>query len=557
MKTQTNRTKPKNFRFLKHANIGAYDARDDRGYLQECFIDTGDLNHLKNLESPMCIIVGRTGCGKTALIERLVSEEQAIVIDPDDLALNYVSNNQVLRFFAEAGVKMDLFYRQLWRHVFVTEIIKAHYRITNETVRDEVVAQLRQMRDRFRNKKAKQEALDYLIQFNNSFWKDSDYRTREVTETFQSNLEKSVKGKVDATILGGLGGAVEGQIHDGKNLTTEKRAEVVKHGQAVVDNIQLKKLSDLLDLLEDEIITDNQKKYYIAIDRLDEGWVNDDLRYHLIRALLETVKDINKKLSAVKIVLALREDLIDRVFRHTRDSGYQEEKYRSQFLQLSWTAEELESLLNCRIGLLVREQYTNEAVLLRDLLPSKINREDPAKYILDRTLMRPRDAIAFLNECIRAAEGKATITQENVFTAEANYSSNRLRALADEWNVDYKNLIEMSFLLKKFPAHFKVHDIYADHFNRFALDFLTANGRVQDEIYELIALGFNDSTQLEHTLYALLRILYRVGIVGVKPESYMKTYWSFTADKLVTSENNPESTYSIYPAFFRVLGVRT
>jgi hypothetical protein len=61
-------------------------------------------------------------------LERLDAvKEKVIKIAPEGLALTYVSNNDVLRFFIAAGVNMDLFYRLLWRHVFAVEIIREHY----------------------------------------------------------------------------------------------------------------------------------------------------------------------------------------------------------------------------------------------------------------------------------------------------------------------------------------------------------------------------------------------------------------------------------------------
>ena len=60
-----------------------------------------------------------------------------------------------------------------------------------------------------------------------------------------------------------------------------------------MNGVQIKELSDILDMMDD-YLTDPQKRYYITIDRLDEDWVDDRLRLHLIRALIETVRDFQK-----------------------------------------------------------------------------------------------------------------------------------------------------------------------------------------------------------------------------------------------------------------------
>jgi hypothetical protein len=315
----------------------------------------------------------------------------------------------------------------------------------------------------------------------------------------------------------------------------------------------MKTLSDIMDLLEKDILEDKQKKYYISIDRLDENWVNDDLRYRLIKALLDTVRDFNSKIQNVKIIVAIREDLLDRVFRYTRSAGYQEEKYKSLYLSLTWKEEELEQMLDRRVSQLVKEQYTSKTVTLKDLLPATVNQDDPVKYILARTMLRPRDVIMFFNECIRAAEGKAKITQAMIFQAEAVYSENRLRALADEWSADYPNIIELSFFLKRYPSRFRYSDV-KDKIEECMLDFLISNPR-EDHIRSLVEEKFNNG-DTDGFIQEMFKILFRVGVIGLKPESYTSVYWSYQGQKLMSSEINENAVLYIHPAFWRILGIR-
>jgi len=110
------------FRFRKHDNIGAPAAEDDAHFLKACFVDTGDLTVLQNLDNPKAIVVGRVGSGKSALLQRLRElEAHVIEISLFNLSLEHISNSQVLRFFLDAGVHLDLFYKALWRHVFTVE----------------------------------------------------------------------------------------------------------------------------------------------------------------------------------------------------------------------------------------------------------------------------------------------------------------------------------------------------------------------------------------------------------------------------------------------------
>src|SRR5688500_16129913 len=108
MAKQSQKTPARNFIFKKHANIGAADAVDDKKFLSASFIDNGELEILSDCDQPQCIILGRTGSGKTALIQRLASKEEKVIkLAPEGLALTYISNSDVLGFFRTAGVNMD------------------------------------------------------------------------------------------------------------------------------------------------------------------------------------------------------------------------------------------------------------------------------------------------------------------------------------------------------------------------------------------------------------------------------------------------------------------
>jgi len=53
------------FVFRKHDTVGSAAAEHDSLFLDECFVDTGDINFLLDRKNPKRIIVGRTGAGKT------------------------------------------------------------------------------------------------------------------------------------------------------------------------------------------------------------------------------------------------------------------------------------------------------------------------------------------------------------------------------------------------------------------------------------------------------------------------------------------------------------
>jgi hypothetical protein len=146
-----------------------------------------------------------------------------------------------------------------------------------------------------------------------------------------------------------------------------------------VNEVQIRELSDVIEMLAD-ILNDQMKRYYVTIDRLDENWIEDQLRYRLIRALIETSRDFRKVRNA-KIIIALRFDLVDRVFRLTRDAGFQEEKYETLFLDIVWSSQQLVDVLDTRIDYLVKQRYTDQVVTHKDLLPRSTGGKPTIEYM--------------------------------------------------------------------------------------------------------------------------------------------------------------------------------
>jgi hypothetical protein len=372
------------FRFRTTDTVGVADAESDHLFLDECFVDTGQVDLLLDCADHRRIVLGRTGAGKTALLNQLLERSvTAINIRPESLALAYISNSTTLQFVHGLGVNLDIFFKLLWRHVFTVEIIKAHFHLDSPNAKEGLVEWLHGV---FSDKKRQhQKAVEYLERWGSKFWEQTDYRIEELKTKLESELEASITAVIPATKI---------NISGGQSLTQEEKARVVERAKYVVNQVQIQELSYVLELL-DSILEDPEKRYYIVIDRLDENWIEEDLRYLLIRALIETVRDFCKVRHA-KIIIALRYDLIDRVIRLSRGPGFQEEKYESLYLDLSWTGEQLTQLLDKRIDRMVRHTYTSQLVTHRDLLPKTIGKQPAIDYILDRTLMRPRDMIPFL-----------------------------------------------------------------------------------------------------------------------------------------------------------------
>ncbi len=533
------------FRFRRNENIGAAEAETDDAFLLDCFVDNGDLDVLLNTEDPRRIVVGRTGSGKSALL-RLIRErsETCVALRPEELSLSYLSNSEVIRFFEDAGANLDSFYQLLWKHIIAVELIKKKYKINNEQAQKNFWDRLLPI---FNRDKAKQAASDYLRQWGDSFWNETEYRVKEVSSRIERELSATMGGEASA-------GKISGEY--AKKMTFDQRNEVIQRGSQAVTKIQVSALSNLIRLLHEEIFSDEHDSYYVLIDDLDIGWVEDRLKLKLIRALLETIRSF-KQVKRAKVIVAMRQDLLRRVLDSTKSSGFQSEKYESLYLTLRWRKSDIIDLIDRRLMRLVRARYTSSAIGLNELFPSQIRRVAMDDYIVDRTFLRPRDAIIFVNECLQRAVEYGKVTQQMVLDAEAAYSERRRISLEEEWGSIYPAVSLYFDLLRGRDLSFKLSSLKRAEVEAWLVEHLDDENVATDPVIKAATDLTNDnSIEVAVFLRALSEALYTTGMVGLKVDAQHEVNWPHFSNHMPPIGSiNGGTTVFIHPMFWRVLGV--
>jgi hypothetical protein len=518
----------------RHDRIGANDAEEDR-LLAECFVDTGDLAILKDCRNPQRIVVGRTGCGKSALLlQLLATEPHAISVCADNLALSYISNSNILRFFESAGLSLEVFYKLIWRHAFAVELLKHKFGIKGER-KGGFIEWLRGL---LRSKQHRA-ALEYLEKWSDKFWEQTESRVKDLTTKTEEQLKCTLEGEL-AGVAASTGNA--------KTLSSEVRERVIRRGQRAISEAHVPALNELIDLLAD-VFDDPQNPHYLVVDRLDEAWVEDELRHKLIMALLETAKDF-RRIANVKLVIALRTDLLQRVFARARGPGFQEEKLATLYLRINWQKENLIDILNTRINHTFRDRYSKNVQLThKDVFVGSRSGDGIVDYIIDRTLMRPRDLIAFTNECLAVAEGKSRISFAQVDLAEGPYSRSRLQSVVDEWFADYPNLNEfaLTFLRdtetpRKLSELF-TEDLLAERCLELSRIQLTVDP-LATALDAFLQAGAPWFTVVQHAVSAF----HNAGIIGLKLSAHDGYNWfSERWQKVRPSEISPVTSIRVHP----------
>lgn len=530
----------------KNASIGAVDAYEDVEYRAQCFVDAGWLADATDTDSRRSIVLGRTGVGKSALLLEVAERNEGVIeIDPGEFSFRYLENSTVIQFFQSAGVNLDFFYRLLWRHVLVVELLRKRFRLNHENDSAGFLDQLNQWVKFNPGRKA---AMDYLRKWGEKFWETTEVRARELTTKFEDELKAGIQVGPEFLSMGAEGAG---------RLGREEREEIITRGNAVVNAIQVRELRDVISLLAEKVFNSDRAKYLIVIDKLDEGWARDETRYRLIKALIDEIRSF-RALRGVKILAALRQDLLLEVFDNTRESGFQEEKYQDYLLHLRWSIEDLEMLIQKRIGEMYRRKYDSGAVRFEDIFPSvKRGRPEPMRYILQRTLKRPRDAIAFVNECLKLAESRERVSWKAIRAAENHYSKTRIKAVCDEWRAHYPSIDEVVEILRDLPSRVGRNDFLGPRIDRIAVKVSQLSG--SDPCIDVAKQMLDPNAKVsERTMLdEVLRVLYKAGLIGARFAKNEPISWAFShEDELGKGDARRAISIHVHKMAWRGMGTR-
>jgi len=561
------------FRYLD--KIGANDAESDQRFLEFCFEDTGNVQILTDVSRPECIVVGRTGAGKSALLLEIAKRKGdfCIQMDPEKLSFNHVANSTAIQTISDFGINLDPFYKLLWRHTIAVTILQEKFAIVDVESQRKFVEYIKgkfESRDRRKQKeqsrKKREKVLDYLNEWQDKFFEEVEYRIVAVTTKFETEVANAVQEAAGIDIRAGakgLGLRISDQCKSNSKAldrTAEDITQEVRHkAQSVINKIHAQQLMGILELLDD-VIDDPGKPVYVLVDKLDEDWADESIRYRMLRGLLDTVKEF-RNVSNAKLIVALRKDLLERLFRECRtDAGFQEDKFRDFQLPLRWHRLQLRSIIDKRVSHLIKDRYTKANVSFEDIAPRKVKfkerRVDTFEFIADHTWGRPRDFIEFLNICISKAESSSRITKQMIMDSLGEYSRNRFRSICQEWFRDYPSLpLVAKKMLSKKKSVFRLSEIADQQVEDLALE-VQDGGRRDGRLEVVLNNVFIGKTVPRTAICEIFTIFYKVGFVGLKPISTDGTRWA-SEDSISVSpaELNDESSVRIHKGIWKVMGV--
>jgi hypothetical protein len=535
-------------------SIGGEQAEADP-LLMEAFYESDDYRTVSSKEDPRCFVIARTGSGKSALLQRLEEENPAHVVRvaPEDLSLSYITNLGVMRYLDELEVSLDPLFIALWKHVLLVELIRHRYKVDSYAAKMNFLSSLR---EKIKRDPGKRHALDYLEDFQDRFWVEADERVREITEKFEEKINKEAKGTIG--VSGSSGATATATVGGGlaDTFSTETRRELTERFQRIVNETQMARLNKMLKVLDEDILDSRQNFTYVVIDDLDRDWVDEKIANALIRCLFRAVLDL-QRVRNLKVIVALRTNIFENLdFGHR--TGGQEEKFRSLSLHMRWGPAELRDLVSSRLRIASAKQGA-PSNSIADVLPRmNTTRGDAFDYMLARTLMRPRDIIAFVNETFAISAGGDRVSWEDIKNAEDSYSYKRLLALRDEWKMSYPD-IDRVFAAFNGAVVPMSREEFTRRLDDAALLLADPYFRGNDWLDYLTSSMWNNPGGSWADWYGpLAALLYNIGFVGCTTGRQSTVRYVRTFPEFAERVSNLEATvgFTIHPAFQAALDVR-
>ncbi|WP_347069191.1 hypothetical protein [Flavobacterium sp. WV_118_3] len=404
-------------------DFGKVSAERDE-LLIKYFYDNGVLRKIVS-DNLSFLILGRKGAGKTAVFKYLTENPNHTINDNDVLIpLSFDNYNWNIHSLLTNSDKAESHsYRQSWKFVILVEAIKC-------------------ITEHFKNKKQPiPQKIDRAHKILEKLF-DSPVPTiyqiigKKILSLSKFSLPKAgvdlESGSLDSFELGG--GEIEfDEVKSNKSLQ-----------QSLSENIE-----NLINFLDNALQSVKNKDFriFICFDKVDEAWdeVSYDSSKKVIAGLVSACDSLTIQYKGfLRPIIFLREDIFEVL--SLNDSN----KLREDCGELlHWNRNSIQKMILARVNHFAQENGIDLFSDTENLFENKEMRQraKPFNYIIKRTMMRPRDVIAFLSRILDAMKDKAndpfgdtevfftTIDSASIYNAEPGYSEWLRQEILDEWSV--------------------------------------------------------------------------------------------------------------------------
>jgi len=316
------------------------DAAEDDPNLSSYFLQTSTWQ--KVLAGHTLVVLGRKGSGKSAIFKMLAeSHAQNLVVIPVTprlFALDIL--NEFRTKYPSSPFNQEIAYATAWRYSLMLELLLAIEDSTGKL------------------KLGGEAGVHDWLRKNVEF--DADIISRTVAFLEKWTVEKVSLAQLSVAITGASRrGPLVGQDIDQAVPDVEKSLE--------------------------------QKKYLIAIDNLDEGWINKEDARTYLAGLILAAKELSR-LKNLNVIVFMRTDM----FRVLETAYQHMDKFRQSIEYIEWNPTSLSRLICLRIQNYFGIENESNDVTWRRLFPERMENNFLCyKHIIERTFLRPREICDF------------------------------------------------------------------------------------------------------------------------------------------------------------------
>jgi hypothetical protein len=321
------------------------------------------------------LLIGRKGVGKSSILMALEAEIGSVLnrlfVRVTPIELEYEQLATVLGRIGDV-VHPNFLYPSFWRYVILTEILK--------------------------------QLVSHPLWWDLPGLDQSDKNAlSSLAQEFADPLADDFSSRV-MKVLGSIGKVAE---------TTEME----KVQARVEETVSRARLYDLERLLQKVSI---QLPIFVGIDDIDKRWdPSFSLSSIWLRGLFDELTRLRRSFKGeLKSVVMLREDIFSEVKRSDPDFA------NRSIMPLRWNRDQLADVIAARIVFLTKQDFDNSIEAWNAIFPSLVRSENTADYMIERTLMRPRDLIQYCQLALERSQqsGRDQISEDDVTDAEGAYS---------------------------------------------------------------------------------------------------------------------------------------
>ena len=369
---------------LHKIDLGDVAAENEIAGLRSYFVQTGPAVQARRGHARL--VVGRKGSGKTAIFYDV---RQSVGRGNERLVLDLKPEGHQfsrLKEFVLEGVAPGLREHTMvafWNYILLCELAR------KALEKDRTIAHIDP--DRYK----RYSRLAAVYERHDPGW-DADFSQRLVR---QVDRIASKLGGLDVKELGG------------------RLTEIIYEGD----------LRELSEAVREYLRS--KENVWVLVDNLDKGWpvggtTKTDML--IVRSLLDASRKLQHQLESDDIefrcLVFLRSDIYEHLRREVPDKG------KDTAIHLDWEDPEVfQDIVRRRV-----QASTGLDGTFRELWPRLcdplVGYEDSFAYIVERTLMRPRDLLQFLNRAVDVAinRGHDRVHAEDITQAEKSYSEDML-----------------------------------------------------------------------------------------------------------------------------------